>query len=269
MMVNSQRVKMASRLKFPGLAAAVTMVAALCQVAAADAAHGVMMEIAPLAASSLEARFPASVPKRAELVSNAKSSWCFIASDKIEFLMVARSAETVAEDSLKLEVRVENLFGEPPARTESTVRKTPSQAPENGVRKTEWIFSLEDNPGCGVWRIAARLTSPDMPLAVDRSAIFEVYSDETNGPSPTAASKLPVLVSVPHDEVDAKFDVAGFKPYGAGGFGQMFSASAARPSTAAKLRIWTAVAPFMRRFFCCAGDAADVRDERKEVRNRH
>ena len=237
-------------------ATAVMTAVVLCRFATA-AAKPAEIEIAPLDATATETRFPADVPRKQELVAGARARRCFLASGRVELKIVARWPESaVAETATRLDVRVENLFGDPPARTECSLEKTNSRVHDDGMREAEWRFSLDDNPGCGVWKAVATLSAPGTDVSGSAQALFEVLSDEADGQPPPTASRIPVLVAT---RPEAGASVAGFNPYGDGG--QLFVASAARPSVAADLRLWDAVAPFSRRLFTCIGEDDDIRDE--------
>ena len=47
------------------------------------------------------------------------------------------------------------------------------------MREMEWRFALDDNPGCGLWRIRAMASaSADASPIAEASALFEVLADE-------------------------------------------------------------------------------------------
>ena len=230
-------------------------VVAACAIAA-GAAHGATpggrfsLEFAAHAGidSNLEARVAADLPRRDAVFAAMRDGRKFLSSTPVSFSLAGEwDAADVAEDAVRLDVRVENAFGLPPLRRES-VLETTSSVVTDGVRRVRWRFALEDNPGCGLWRVVAKLRKSGV-VACETNAMFEILSDDLNGPCPPQSAKLPVLLASPF-EPSPDGTVSGFDPFAWNAASPYLAIGSSTAASGIAARVWEALAANARRWLC-------------------
>ena len=201
--------------------------------------------------SNLEARFAADLPRRDAVLAAMRDGRKFLSTDAVSFTLLGEWGEDEGgESDIRLDVKVEDVFGLPPLRKESVLEKISSEV-KDGVRRIRWRFALEDNPGCGLWRVVAKLRKSG-DVACETNAAFEVLSDDLNGPCPPQFAKLPVLLASPCEAAPGGA-VTGFDPFAWSVAAPYFAIGASAAAEGADMRVWDALAANARRWLCLGG----------------
>ena len=225
---------------------------------AVQSASGVSF-LPPTPNTNLEARIAQNLPRREDALRLARSGRVFLASDTVTFSFVDSWNEDEypeLERQARLDVRVEDLFGVPPLRKGHALEKVSSEQKvlvEGGrqvrMRYVSWRFTMEDNPGCGLWRVLAKLASPSNGPSDEASTVFEVLPDESSGQCPPIASKLPVFLPPPNDAW-RDWGVMGFDPFLGGGNLHYYSIGACSAEEGVATCVWDALSPYRRKWMC-------------------
>lgn len=191
-----------------------------------------------------------SVQTRSAPYHGAKNGHYFRESDKVRFTVETFFRDRDwSEGEIALSPRFASVYGEPLEKGDFSFRKTRSELLAGGIRRVAHELELLHNPKCGVWHLEINCRA-GAGAAEDRRTVFEVLSDDPEGPCPPLASKLPFLVSMPNE---VKFlEEASFDPdveFG-GGVPHYYAAAEIYPAVGNARRIWERLKPFRRKWFC-------------------
>ena len=180
----------------------------------------------------------------------AKNGHYFMESDKVRFTVETYFRDRDwSEGEISLAPRFTSVYGEPLTNGAFFFRRTGAQALPGGIRRVTHELELTENPRCGVWHLEINCRA-GAGEAEDRRTVFEVISDDPEGPCPPLASKLPFLVSMPNEvkfleessfDPDAEF--GGCVPH-------YYAAAELYPAVGNSRRIWERLKPFRRKWFC-------------------
>ena len=184
-------------------------------------------------------KIPADLPFRERAVKHAREQHYFFESEKPRFMLttVFRKAD-FGTDEIKVEPRVETVYGD---ATDVEVVEEQGGADEvralpGGYVSVTKRIRLSKNPGVGVWHLETRVGAE--PRTRTERTVFEVLSDDPNGPCPPLASGLPEFLSIPNE---IKFlEESAFDPWSdLGGVSHYYSIDLRYPAIAEKFQSWT------------------------------
>ena len=205
-------------------------------------------------------------------LKHAQKGHYFFESEPVSFTAETRwrAADFVA-DEVKCAFRATDVYGD--AFDGDDVDVEPLGADEMlcGIVCRRHKVTMPKTPSCGVWKLVAECGAAG--AWTNKSVtIFEVLSDDPNGPCPPLASRLPEFVSMPNETKYLETDA--FDPWSDGwGASHYYTTINRYPTIAEMTRIWELLPLYRRRWFCWSWsrnmDLKDIRDERNRELIRH
>ncbi|MFA6928753.1 MAG: hypothetical protein WCT05_00390 [Lentisphaeria bacterium] len=194
-------------------------------------------------------RIPTEIPDYELALQHAREQHYFFAGEDVEFVIALTWRKSAYHPE---EFQCEFSFGDPFGRNLQGDAGELEILPVNEEEKDFWIarraywLRMKKNPGCGVYHLTVRVSNGFRDIHNDFT-VFEVLSDDPNGPCPPLAAKLPFLLAMPNEIKYLEDDP--FNPYGDfGGCGHYFSAVSRYPVVAGKLKIWDLLRVYRRKW---------------------
>ena len=181
----------------------------------------VAVKVVPKPDPAFLARIPNDLPRLAEAVAHASTQGYFLESTVPEFSVdVATHPGEFAPGEVSYETSLTTVYGDPV---------------EKGVRLPVGVYHFVVDWNAGV-------------KSGREKFIFEVLSDDPDGPCPPLASKLPTLFAMPNE---VKFlEETVFDPWSQfGGVQHYYAMSTHYPAVGMKYRVWDALRPYCRKWF--------------------
>ncbi len=194
-------------------------------------------------------RIPADLPERDRALRHARQGHYFLESEKPRFTVetVWRAADYAPEE-IRAEPRLETVFGD-----DAGIAFDPVGMPEDsdlgaGLRRRVRTYELRRNPGVGVWHAETDVGAGAAGNIRTERTVFEVLSDDPEGPCPPLVSGLPELVSMPNE---IKYlEESAFDPWSElGGVSHYYSIDMRYPAVGDKLRVQDADHVYRRKYW--------------------
>ncbi|MBQ6914089.1 MAG: phosphodiester glycosidase family protein [Kiritimatiellae bacterium] len=211
-------------------------------------------------------QIPADLPQRERAVEHARREHYFRASEEVRFALSAVwRASDYESGEIALVPRVESVYREPTGITCEIVSNAVEDLPA-GLRRRVVVCRMAWNPGVGVWHLETAVRA-GAGASRDERTVFEVLSDDPDGPCPPLASGLPVFVSMPNE---IKFlEESAFDPWGRlGGAAHYYAIDMRYPQTGVDLHVWDADHLYRRKWFTTVMDRNTGDIDSKSDRNR-
>lgn len=194
-------------------------------------------------------RIPADLPERARALKHAREQNYFFASEKPRFSIetIWRAADYRAEE-IDAVPRLETVYGDRTGVAFKPVGAPVDSDPGAGLRRRVRLYELEKNPGVGVWHVETDVGAGAAGNTRTERTVFEVLSDDPEGPCPPLASGLPELVSMPNE---IKYlEESAFDPWSArGGVSHYYSIDMRYPAIGDKLQVWRGDHLYRRKYW--------------------
>ena len=203
---------------------------------------------------------------------HAQKEHYFFESESVTFTAETRwRAADFGADEVKCAFRATDVYGD--AFDGDAVEATPLGADETvcGIVCRRYKVKMRKTPPCGVWKLVSECGAAG--AWTNKSVtVFEVLSDDPNGPCPPLASRLPEFVCMPNETKYLETDA--FDPWSDGwGVSHYYTTINRYPTIAEITRLWELLPLYRRRWFCWSDrrnmDVKDIRDERNRELIRH
>lgn len=191
---------------------------------------------------------PADIPQRNVALKFAQEQHFFFESEKVSFnINVFFRNSVFEEEEMTLDVQFTSVFGDLPEQPECHLKKISSASLPGGIHVVKYQVTIEHTPPCGVWHLVSRMMAGNACLTEDIT-IFEVLSDDPEGPCPPLESGLPLLISMPSEIKYLENNV--FDPWNDYcGMGHYFTGDSRYPAIGARLQLHRLLAIYRRRWF--------------------
>ena len=181
----------------------------------------VAVKVVPTPDPKFVARIPKDLPRRDEAVAHARTQGYFLASTVPSFTVeIATHPGEFRPDEVTYETKLETVFGDPVA---------------SGVCLPIGVYHFIVD-----WRAGLKKGR--------ETFVFEVLSDDEEGPCPATASGLPTLYAMANETKfleETVFDPCA--PFG--GFQHYYALSTHYPDVGLSNRVWEALRPYCRKWF--------------------
>ena len=195
-------------------------------------------------------RIPKEIVDYEHALQHAREQHYFFESEAVDFVIeLTYRKAAYAPDEFKCEFS----FGDPFGRD---LKKSIGACAVTGIKEKEndsWIgrrafrVKMKKNPGCGVYHLNLKVSNGFKDIYNDFT-VFEVLSNDPNGPCPPLASGLPFMLAMPNEVKYLEEDP--FNPYGDFGEGGHYYCAVNRyPIVAGKLKIWELLRVYRRKWF--------------------
>ena len=192
-------------------------------------------------------QIPSDLPQRERALAHARREHYFRESEEVRFSLSAvwRAADYESGE-VALKPRVESVYRKPAGIQVETVSDKVEDLPA-GLRRRTVACCLARTPGVGVWHLETDVSGGAGVSRTERT-VFDVLSDDPNGPCPPLASGLPTFVSMPNE---IKYlEESAFDPWGhLGGVAHYYAIDMRYPQTGVDLRVWNADHLYRRKWF--------------------
>ena len=181
----------------------------------------VAVKVVPTPDPRFVARIPKDLPRYDEAVAHASTQGYFLESTVPSFsVCMSTHPGEFAPSELSYRTSVTTVYGEPVGE---------------GVRLPVGVYHYVVD-----WKAGAKTGR--------ETFVFEVLSDDPEGPCPALASKLPTLYAMPNE---VKFlEETVFDPWAQfGGIQHYYAMSTHYPAVGMKYRVWDALRPYRRKWF--------------------
>ena len=192
-------------------------------------------------------KIPKTVFEYEKALRHAQRQHYFYESEPVEFeLSAVYRAADFEKDEVDLEPRLETIYREPTdAELVETKRELKPLA--EGLVALVKGYRLAKNPGVGVWHLET-MVKGGRGSGRDVRTVFEVLSDDPNGPCPPQASGLPVFMCVPNE---LKYREEGaFDPWSdRGGASHYYTIDDYYPVVGVHKRVWELLPIYRRQWW--------------------
>ena len=181
----------------------------------------VAVKVTPTPDPGFVARIPKDLPRHDEAVAHASTQGYFLESTVPSFTVeVVTHPGEFAANEVSYRTSATTVYGEPVAE---------------GVRLPVGVYHYIVD-----WKAGAKTGR--------ETFVFEVLSDDPEGPCPALASKLPTLFAMPNEYKFVEESV--FDPWAQfGGMQHYYAMSAHYPAVGMKYHVWDALKPYRRKWF--------------------
>ena len=192
---------------------------------------------------------PKDIPRYEDALNFAKKQHFFFESEKISFVVEALfREEDYEEEELKVEAKFTSVYGEDLEKPAIFRQKLASDSLPGNIHSLMYRITLENTPSCGVWHLVTKLMAGEKCLT-EETTIFDVLSDDPEGPCPPLASKLPVLISMPNETKYLESNC--FDPWNEFcGMGHYYTGDNRYPLIGTDLQVHRLLDLYRRRWFC-------------------
>ena len=216
-------------------------------------------------------KIPQTLPNAEAALRHAREQHYFYESEKVTFDVTAfADARDYGEGEVDVGFSFTDVFGERELFGQDVKLQGTDVLPGN-VRVVRFRVSLGDTPSCGVWHLNADVYVDGVRKERNRT-VFEILSDDPNGPCPPLASGLPEFVSMPNELKYLESDA--FDPWSErGGVSHYYTTINRYPAVANATSLWDVLPLYRRRWFCWSWNRntseTDIRNDFNRALMRH
>ena len=191
---------------------------------------------------------PKDIPMYEKALEFARKQHFFFESEKVAFVVEALfREEDYEEEELTVTAKFTSVYGEDLENPAFSRLKLASDTLPGKIHSLMYQLTLETTPPCGVWHLVTKLMAGEKCLT-EETTIFEVLSDDPDGPCPPLASKLPLLIAMPNET--KYLESNAFDPWNEFcGMGHYYTGDNRYPLVGTNLQVQRLLDVYRRRWF--------------------